>query len=163
MRPGSGDHDAQPAKGEEDFFLPPPNHVTAGPDEKGIKKLTEHKYNDGGHKVKITTNKEEITLECPKDPAGGGDSGALLGKEGTSTHNTLGYEAGDGQPLKEGYVMVCWFCGSENCGSGVNHPVRMRCYVCREHGKHSSWNCPTGRYRGPPMLERYACSNWDDA
>lgn len=149
MRPGSGDHEAQPAKGEEYFLLPPPNHVI-GPDEKGIKKVTEHKY-DESHKVKITTT-------------GGGDSGSRLGKEDSGTRNTLlGYEAGDGQPLKEGYVMVCWFCGSENCGSGVNHPVRMCCYVCREHGKHSSWNCPTGRYRGPPMLERYACSNWDDA
>lgn len=66
---------------------------------------------------------------------------------------------GDGG-LRKGYVMVCWFCAAENCGSGVYHPVRMRCYVCHEHGKHWSRNCPTGRYRGPPMPEWYACSNW---
>ncbi|RZC61849.1 hypothetical protein C5167_023605 [Papaver somniferum] len=36
-----------------DFLLPPP--VVTGPDENGIKKITEFKFNDDGNKVKITT------------------------------------------------------------------------------------------------------------
>lgn len=36
-----------------DFLLPPKQ--TTGPDENGIKKIIEYKFNDEGNKVKITT------------------------------------------------------------------------------------------------------------
>ncbi|KAK8936252.1 Polyadenylate-binding protein 2 [Platanthera zijinensis] len=36
-----------------DFFLPP--RMVIGPDENGLKKVIEYKYNDDGNKVKITT------------------------------------------------------------------------------------------------------------
>ncbi|GKV28383.1 hypothetical protein SLEP1_g37453 [Rubroshorea leprosula] len=36
-----------------DFLLPPRQVI--GPDEKGIKKVIEYKFNDAGHKVKVTT------------------------------------------------------------------------------------------------------------
>ncbi|GAV70317.1 RRM_1 domain-containing protein/eIF3g domain-containing protein [Cephalotus follicularis] len=40
--------------GEDLDFLLPPKQVT-GPDENGIKKVIEYKFNEDGHKVKITT------------------------------------------------------------------------------------------------------------
>ncbi|ONI00117.1 hypothetical protein PRUPE_6G068500 [Prunus persica] len=62
VRPGSGS--AQPAKlrwgeleeddGEDLDFLLPPKQVI-GPDENGIKKVIEYKFNEDGNKVKITT------------------------------------------------------------------------------------------------------------
>ncbi|KAL6221044.1 hypothetical protein ACLB2K_008796 [Fragaria x ananassa] len=64
MRPGSADA-TQPAKPrwgdldedgdkELDLLLLPPKQVI-GPNEKGIKKVIEYKFNEDGHKVKITT------------------------------------------------------------------------------------------------------------
>lgn len=40
--------------GEDLDFLLPPKQVM-GPDENGIKKVIEYKFNDDGHKIKITT------------------------------------------------------------------------------------------------------------
>lgn len=65
-RPGSAptQNPAQPAKlrwgeleeddGEDLDFLLPPRQVI-GPDENGIKKVIEYRFNDEGNKVKITT------------------------------------------------------------------------------------------------------------
>ncbi|KAL3579112.1 hypothetical protein D5086_020616 [Populus alba] len=60
----AGDKSAKPAKmrwgeldeedGEDLDFLLPPKQVI-GPDENGIKKVIEYKFNDDGNKVKITT------------------------------------------------------------------------------------------------------------
>lgn len=36
-----------------DYLLPPP--VVIGPDENGVKKLVEYRFNDEGEKVKVTT------------------------------------------------------------------------------------------------------------
>lgn len=64
VRPGSAQGQNQPAKlrwgeldeddGEDLDFLLPPKQVI-GPDENGIKKAIEYKFNDEGNKVKITT------------------------------------------------------------------------------------------------------------
>ncbi|XP_004288906.1 PREDICTED: eukaryotic translation initiation factor 3 subunit G-like [Fragaria vesca subsp. vesca] len=65
MRPGSadatqpanprwGDLDEEDGDKELDLLLLPPKQVI-GPNEKGIKKVIEYKFNEEGHKVKITT------------------------------------------------------------------------------------------------------------
>ncbi|XP_020570724.1 eukaryotic translation initiation factor 3 subunit G [Phalaenopsis equestris] len=49
VRWGELDDDAE----DMDFFLPP--RMVIGPDENGVKKMIEYKFNDDGNKVKITT------------------------------------------------------------------------------------------------------------
>ncbi|KAA8543824.1 hypothetical protein F0562_021999 [Nyssa sinensis] len=53
--------------GEDLDFLLPPRQVI-GPDENGVKKVVEYKFNDEGNKVKITTTtriQEEFVRTIP--------------------------------------------------------------------------------------------------
>ncbi|PPS02633.1 hypothetical protein GOBAR_AA18030 [Gossypium barbadense] len=63
--------------GEDLDFLLPPKQVI-GPDENGIKKVIEYKFNDEGNKVKIT-----MTIQ-PSKTQNNGDRAKLLDKEGTT-------------------------------------------------------------------------------
>ena len=47
--------------GDLDFLLPP--HVVVGPDENGLKKVIEYRFDDDGNKVKVTT-----TTRVPSPP-----------------------------------------------------------------------------------------------
>lgn len=66
-----------------------------------------------------------------------------------------------GLVLQEGYSMICKVCAVENCRSGYNEPIFMVCHLCHNHGKHWPKNCPSGKYRGPPMPEQYGCFYWN--
>ncbi|KAK9947886.1 hypothetical protein M0R45_003484 [Rubus argutus] len=91
----------------------------------------------------------------------------LIGQKGNhSPHNsevsgTRAESEQQGVVLQEGYSMICKVCAVENCRSGYNQPIFMVCHLCCNHGKHWRKNCPTGKYRGPPMPELYGCFYWN--
>ncbi|XP_062014754.1 uncharacterized protein LOC133731358 [Rosa rugosa] len=155
MRPGSGDA-TQPAKprwadideedGQEelDLLLLPPKQVI-GPDEKGMKKVIEYKFNEKGQKVKITTTirtksrlMSKAAMERRSWPKFGGavneDAGANLtavSKEEIMLERPKALGANKAQELPK-----------STSGNGGGNTTLKVCRTCGKKGDHWTAQCP---------------------